>query len=412
MLKRNTSFVIISSGQPCGNPRMVKEAIALRQAGNQIKVIYCPLSPWGDAFDQELFQENHSIEWIRVGAHPIHQKRAFFWCRIRKKVWEWVYRVFGDVCDASLKSSVLFSQELRKAAVSQKAQIYIGHNLGSIGAVRAAATKFKGKACFDFEDYHRGEDVENSFHWQRVKQIEDKYIPWLNTATASSPLIREAYQTNYSEIKIKSILNVFPKPEIDHFVSSDSSCLSLFWFSQFVGWGRGFEQIIHAAAHLSPQPTITLLGNCSDQMKHELLVFSQESGFDGEKLIFKGAIPANKIPLEAAKHHIGICSEDPETLNRDLCLTNKVFTYMSSKNALLLSNTKSQERFLKENPGIGQLYNNNDIDALVRVLQCYQSDRALLEKHRVTAYQLSQETFNWENEQQKLLSFYAQLTTE
>jgi hypothetical protein len=85
---------------------------------------------------------------------------------------------------------------------------------------------------------------------------------------------------------------------------------------------------------------------------------------------------------------------------------------MSSKNALLLSSTKSQERFLKENPGIGQLYNNNDIDALVRVLQYYQSDRALLEKHRVTAYQLSQETCNWEKEQQKLLSFYAQLTME
>jgi len=58
-------IVIVSSGQPSANPRIVKEAVAFSETGYQVKVIYCSLSPWADEFDKKLFSQiKKSRLWV------------------------------------------------------------------------------------------------------------------------------------------------------------------------------------------------------------------------------------------------------------------------------------------------------------------------------------------------------------
>ena len=78
---------IVSSGQPSANPRLLKEAIAYREAGHDVTVVYCPLSAWADVYDRDIFNKYPSIKWICAGYHSKEQKALYFLGRIRQKIY-------------------------------------------------------------------------------------------------------------------------------------------------------------------------------------------------------------------------------------------------------------------------------------------------------------------------------------
>ncbi len=400
-----TKVVIITHGQICAQPRTVKQAISLSRE-YEVTVIYCPMSPWGDEFDNIIISENPQIRWVRVGAHPTENPLKFNLVRLRRKLWEIFYLLFGNKFHAALKSNVNYSQDLNIEAQKYKADLFIGHNLGSISAITNAAKNYNSKAYFDFEDFHRGEDLENSLHWKRTTEIENEFAIQLNGATAASELITEYYKNEFPSLQIETILNVFPKNNQIKFVDSEIDELKLFWFSQTIGLGRGLEFILQACAKVLPQPKITLLGNCSDEVKEKIIKLIEEVGLDKMNITFKVVVPESEIPIIASQHHIGLCTEDTMTLNRRICLTNKIFTYMLGKNALLMSNTPAQSIFFAKQLGVGQLVNLYNISEITECIQNYQDDRLLLENHRNESLRLAKETYNWEMESEKLLKFY------
>lgn len=385
---------------------MVKEAIYFCRANYEVLVIYCSLSTWGDDFDQIIIKANPQIKWINVADNSIDSYLNFLKVRIRRKFWDLFYNLFGNGFHAAIKSSALYSQELKKEAQRHNSNLFIGHNLGSIYAITTSARKWGAKVCFDFEDFHRGEDLVNSIHWRRTVEIENEFISQLNAATTASYLITDYYKKEFPDLRIETILNVFPKISQKIFVDSESYQLRLFWFSQTIGLGRGLEYVLKACAKVIPQPRVTLLGNCSNQDKSKILKVISDAGFDKNNITFASVVPDTHIPVIAMNHHIGLCTEDPMTLNRQLCLTNKIFTYMQCKNALIVSNTKAQRLFLEKNAGIGQVINLYEIDEIVDCVQKYQDNRMLLEEHRAESLRRAIEVYNWERESEKMLKFY------
>ncbi len=386
---------------------MTKEAVALYKAGFQVKVIYCPMSVWGDEFDKELFITYPEIKWISVGAHPILNKYSFLLTRIRRKIWQLFYNILGDRFDAALRASSLYSQDLEREAFKHEAHLYIGHNLGSIKAVVDSSKKYIGLSSFDFEDFHRGEDFRDSKHWKIVASIENKFVPHINFFTAASPLISEEYKKYYPNIDVLSILNVFDKLDSSVFVDSNIQQLKLFWFSQTIGKGRGLECLIGAIG-LAKNPNIylTLLGNITAEMKLYFTEIIISNGLERNQVVFKEACSLSDINKTARQHHIGICAEDPKTLNRDLCLTNKIFTYLMNKNVIVCTSTRAQVEFLKEYPDIGFEYEVDDSKTLSYILIKYYYDRALLNEQRNNGFEFSNNKLNWEIESNKLVEFY------
>ena len=133
--------VIITHGQICAQPRTVKQAISL-STKYDVTVIYCPMSPWGDQFDNTIISENPHIRWIRVGAHPTENPILYFLAKLRRKMWQNYYRIFGSSFHSALKSFSLYSQDLLNEARKHEADIIIGHNLGSIRAVIETAKNY------------------------------------------------------------------------------------------------------------------------------------------------------------------------------------------------------------------------------------------------------------------------------
>ncbi len=404
-------IILITSGQPSANPRLVKEAITLTSVGYKVKVIYCPLSPWADPFDEKLFQENPLIEWLKVGYHPVKEKWGYLYARIRQKFYKNLYTIVGNRFDIGIKSMVLFSQELESEAKRHPADLYMGHNLGAMLSVVKAAKIIKVFCSFDFEDFHRGEDVEGSTHWEKTKKIEDQYIPFLTFTTAASPLIGKEYQKLYPTLSVTVINNCFPlslSEKSEKILPQDP--LRLFWFSQTIGKNRGLETVIDAMGILGVgKITLSLLGNISSEIKKYFQSYSRGHGVKVEDILFFDPVNEKEIVKISSCHHVGLACEVPHVQNRELCLTNKVFMYLLSGNAIIFSNTKAQSNFLRQYNGIGMLYEQGDSRQLAQLLSEYLNDPSFLQEHKKESLNLAKDKFNWEVEKLKLINKYNEI---
>jgi glycosyltransferase involved in cell wall biosynthesis len=397
--------LFVTSAQVSANPRLLKEVLCLFQSGFEIKVIWCPISPWADDFDKKLFANFLNIQWIKSGYHPKVQPIGYWYARIRQKFWRSVYKLVGDRCDAAIKSLVLFSQELTSIALDNKADLYIGHNLGALPAIVKASKKFNAKSVFDFEDYHRGELEKSDLNTRVIINTENRYIPHVSSITAASPSISKAYGTVFPFQSITTINNCFPLDyAIEQIKSIPQLPLKLFWFSQYVGKRRGLETVLKAMSFFRKEEiTLTLLGSASTNIKQYFYNLLESYSLKTDQLVFLDTISEEKIASIASMHHIGLASEFAHNQNRDLCLTNKLFMYLLAGNATLATDTSAQKYFLKENQGIGSLYEQENAIDLSRVLKNYIDNPELLDIHRKNALQLGKDKYNWNIEKEQFL---------
>lgn len=398
-------IVLVSSGQPSANPRLVKEAVAYSEAGHAVTVLYCPLSPWADAYDNDLFKQHPSIKWIRAGYHATEQKALYLFARMRQKFYSVLFKAGLNHAFIAVRSMALFTQELGTQAGRIKGDVYVGHNLSALPVVVAAARKHAVKAVFDFEDFHRGEDAEGSLHWQKTTIVEDQYVPRLRYATTASPLITEAYAQLYPSTQFTTINNCFPIHYLQPAVKRDQDAvLKLFWFSQFVGKKRGLETVIEAIGVTGAgNIQLTLLGNCTEELKSYFISIAKANGLKDDQLQFLPAVAEQDISAIAATHDLGLACEVPHIINREICLTNKIFLYLLAGNAILFSNTKAQQHFYTNYPDTGSVYQYDNAIELAALLQQYLHEPELLTSQRLSSLTLGKTLFNWETEQKQLL---------
>lgn len=384
---------------------MLKEAIFLNKQGMIVYVVWCPISPWADEFDAVLFDEYIKIKWIQAGYHSKKQKYRYLYARLRKKFWQLIFALFGDQFNAGIKSIALFFQELTNAAIQIEADVYIGHNLSALPAIVKAAKKYNSKSIFDFEDFHRGEAAEGTLQKGLVKEIENKYIPLVDYITCASSAITSAYQFIFPNKHFTTINNCFSLSyAVECLQKISDKPLKLFWFSQYVGKQRGLQTVIKAMSHFkSDEITLTLLGKATDEIKEYFYALLDEVGLIKSQVAFLDPVKESDIVKIASVRHIGLAAEYVHNENRDLCLTNKLFMYMLAGNAILMTNTKSQQLFYEENSNIGLLYEQENVSSMVIALQYYLDNPHILEAHREKSFQLAKSKYNWDLEKSKFL---------
>jgi glycosyltransferase involved in cell wall biosynthesis len=400
-------IVIITSGQPSANPRVVKEATAFNASGYKVTVIYVPLSPWANQFDKELFKKNKNIDWMCVGYDLKKDPVKFIFIRIRRKIFEWAFQYFTQFSKSYENAYIHYAPELKRKARKVRGDIYIAHNLGALPAAVQAAAKWKVPVGFDAEDYHRGETSEGS-PYKLAAKIEDQYIPDVNYLSAASPLIEKAYSRLYPEIKTVTVNNTFGRKYIQPVKQEDTTELRLFWFSQIVGIDRGIETVIQAL-NLLPACKISLhiLGNSTSAFRNHLRKLSSNP----QSIFFLDPVAPDEIFKISAQFDAGLATEVPHSENRKFCLTNKLFTYLLAGNCILASDTPAQKKFMHQNPGIGILFKYNDSKQLSTAIRKLYQDRQLLNQYKKNSHFLA-EQLNWENEFVKLSNIVEELMCE
>jgi glycosyltransferase involved in cell wall biosynthesis len=399
---QSKTIVLVSSGQPSLNPRLVKEADSLAEAGYKVKVLYAYWNEWGTKMDAGLLPSK-KWEGICTGGSPHQTPLLYLLSRVIHKfsllaVKKAGIRYFSDFAIA--RSSYF----LIRGAKRHKADLYIGHNLGALPAIAKAAKKYQTPCGFDAEDLHRYE-ASNDDHDQDVilkTYIENKYIPQTNYLSASSAQIADAYHQIFPEKQPIVLLNVFSaKAEIKPPQPNTSKSVKLFWFSQVIGPSRGIEDAVKALQILKGHNfELHLLGYHSA----ETINFIDELNGGVAEIYYHHPLTPDALFEFASQFDIGLALETGFSRNNDFALSNKIFTYMQAGLAVVASDTTAQSALLMQYPSIGEIYQKGDAQSLANVLSGYYKNRNKLFKSRDESFRLAKETLNWNNESKKFLS--------
>jgi len=400
------SIVLITTGQPSTNPRLVKEADLLQKAGFRVIVLYCFWSDWALKTDKEVLSAK---KWtsILVGGTPENQSILYFFSRLRTKLFRSLSALIGNRSMLAERILCRCYPELLRKARSLQADLYIAHNLGALPVAVNAAKYHGAKIGFDAEDFHRGElSNAHSLDSLLIKYLEDQYIPQVDYLSVASPLIGEAYLSLFPRTRPVVINNVFPLDQLIERIPDSSSrkTVKLFWFSQTVGKNRGIEEIIQAMGMLKQYPLqLVLLGYCSDSTKTHFKYVADQCSVHHEQISFLEPVVPGQIVQLAAQCDIGLALEQKVSLNREICLTNKIFTYLLAGNAIIASDTKAQVAFMNRYPTLGKTYTIGNVEMLAAQVRFFAENRSYLQLCRTEAWQLAKNELNWDVEQQKFL---------
>jgi len=382
----------------------VKEAISLAAHGYEVTVLYCFWVQWAVEFDQKIIQENPQITWIETGGNPNSNPITYYSSRIKNKLFRKLSQYFPQSLFFAKRTEMRAYSESLQYAKRSKADLFIAHNLGALGVAADASKATHSTFGFDAEDFHRGQVAENSADFKRVKLIEDALFPEASYLTAASPLIASAYESLYNK-EVHLFNNVFPIKFLSQKNNEINKPISLFWFSQTVGKGRGLEDVLVALRPFTANDySLTILGKADEAIKNELRELNTKDNLNPIKIDFINPVAPEEIFEIASRYDIGLAIETLGEYNRNICLTNKIFTYLMAGNAIIFSNTLAQNLFFTENDNIGMIYQSGEVNCLIEVLKNYSVNYELLKMQKINSINLAKERMNWDYEQVKFLS--------
>jgi peptidoglycan/xylan/chitin deacetylase (PgdA/CDA1 family)/glycosyltransferase involved in cell wall biosynthesis len=399
---------MITSEQLSTNPRLVKEADALANAGYDVRVVACQWMDWPRQEDAKLLaSRNWRCEIVNYSRESF--PKLFWASRVRHYS---ARRLAATLVrkDAVIQRAIgRVVPEIVRMATKEPADLIIGHNLAGLPAAVISARHLNTRAAFDAEDLHSAmwlyENGSSSID-RMAQQAEQRFLPQCAYVTAASPLIAEGYAKRLHIPLPTTILNVFPLADRPHkFRPHDPKApVTLYWFSQVIGARRGLEDIIRAMGLCgSKNIELHLRGQWQSGYETELRACAHSAHLRPEQIISHGLGSPDDMIRISSDYDIGLALEQPVSENRDICLTNKICTYLLAGNAVVASGTRGQKELMKQIPGSGLCYEIDDVHALAAQLREWERDRDSLERTRRRAWRFGEENYNWEIEQKKFL---------
>lgn len=394
--------LFVTNANMACNPRCHKEVKALVGHGYSVSVMKFDIRNWSADYESAIESSLPQVKWIKLDTG---NKSKFRWiaASLVSKLAGVIKGFFNNnialISYKLDKRSWLLSNKLQKIAAQY--DLLIAHNPGAFYPVYNAATKSSVPYAIDVEDYHPGE-YRDALLQQGTKQLMQETLKDATYISAAAPLILKHTITDVEGIAPKSLVinNVFPielQPTFQELPINDGGPIKLVWFSQNVGLDRGLDDVVNAMNLLADFPIqLTLIGNCSEDIKRTIVSVLNNTK---HTIIFKSPLPEQQLMQEVAQHHIGLALEASPNLNRRICLTNKLFTYLLCGNAIIASDTEAQVQFMEKHDTVGETYSSGNASQLAALISSYYTDKRQLHDNRLNAYRLAGEEMNWEKEQ-------------
>ena len=395
---------IVTPGQIGSNPRVVKEAQALHEAGHEVSVIATRQLDVVEPRDDNVMQR---IPW-RLERIDLRSGLRWRLLRAAQNSARCTHTMTGLARFADVGLSA-YTRPLRRAALATPADLYVAHYPAALPAVAAAARAYHASYAYDAEDFHLGDwpdDPAYDIERRLVRDIEMRHLPGCAYVTAAAPGIAEAYAEAYGIQRPQVVLNAFPLGHASARPTPRGSAQpgpSLYWFSQTIGADRGLECAVRAIGLAKLRPHLYLRGTPAAGYAEELSCLARKAGADGRVHILPPDVP-DKMEKLAAVHDVGLVAETGYNASRRLCLTNKLFSFLLAGIPPLMSDTPAHRAFAAEAGVTDLLYPIDDPMALAALIDRLLGDANGLAASRTQAWRLGQERYNWERERRALLA--------
>lgn len=404
-MKKKQTICLVSPGHLSTNPRLVKEATALNNAGFNVRIVCGQYSRMANKLDKSIATECWDItrvRWGRFESDPVTHLRQ----KLTQLIASSFFRAGITTADVADFAHAVATADLSRAVcASPRADLYIAHYVAALPAAARAAKKFDALFAFDAEDYHLGDlsdDPENDHAKSLIRSIESRYLPSASYVSAASPLIGLKYKETYGITCPTTILNVFPRPELPNSIEPLERGPSMYWFSQTIGPDRGLELAVEAVAMSRSRPHFFIRGNPVDGYAEHLQQMAASVGIEGH-LHFLPLCEPNQLERMGAAFDIGFVGEQSHTLNRQIALTNKLFSYITSGIPIVASDIPAHQEISQRFAHAMKLFNSASPRSLADCIDGYLLNPKALLEAKARACSLAQSVFNWELEEQKLI---------
>lgn len=398
---------LVTSGHVSSTPRLVKNADALSAAGLRVHVVALAGYPPNERLDQPILRR---AAWSHQALGPSRG-----WGRLVGRSSQAALRALGAVRPP--RSPLLAARahharagQLARAAASVNARFYLGHCLAALPAVAHAARVAGVGFGFDLEDFHDAETKEAladplERHLRRV--IQAHFLPQCRPLFCASPLIAQAYKEAYG-VDAVPVLNVFPLWQAPERPSeppapTDEHPAVLYWFSQTVGPGRGLEQIVKVLGAMKVPVRLELRGYAAPSYRAALQALAERHGLRRRIVFLEPGAPEEMARL-AAPASLGLSIEESLPMNRDICLTNKVFVYLLAGIPQVLSPTRAQTAIARSLGDAAILAALDNPAQAAAALDRMLGDPERMARARRTAAALARSTYCWDVEQAIVVS--------
>jgi len=406
--QREQQVVILTGSHLCHNPRVQKEAATLARAGYRVKVL-------GGWVDPGLKQRDEALagvlpfEFIPVqdltgrGVSDIRH-------RATRKLGAAAYRGFG--LGNSWQLGAAYPALRRAASRHGTADLYIAHSEQAL----AVATELRARGrrvAVDMEDWFSEDLLPEARRNRPVELLRRLEVELLTTGAFTSCPSRAMSRVLAEEFGCPPptvIYNGFPWAEralLDGRIKDRAGCrdLSIHWFSQAIGPGRGLEDLL-AALPLLIHPTVVHLRG------------TPVAGFDTwlaervprtwrDRVFVHGIVPNAELLSRIAEHDIGYAGEMRHCHSRDLTVTNKILQYLLAGLAVVASDTEGQREVAEQAGEAVLLFPSGNPQALAARLDEFLGAPERLARAKAAALKAAQESFCWERQEPMLLDAVA-----
>lgn len=410
---------LITPGHLSKNPRLVKEADALVEAGYDVHVIAGNYHPWGHDADEQYEDRAWSLEYVAYGPLASTLQRVYLGGRKRAA------EVLADILPIegvgiNLRAYHWAIPEFTRRARATEADLFIAHNLSALPAAARAATEHTARLGFDAEDFHRGQFQKGELETLKARLtrwLEETYLPQCDYVTAASPGIASAYSEALGIEEPTTILNVFPRDEESGHTPPEElhdehpgTGISLYWYSQTIGPDRGLEMVVRAMGKIAngdadtPQLTLSLRGGWADGYEDELRSLAHSLGLEDSQIRHLRRAPPEQLIERASQHDVGLALEQAQSRNRDLCITNKIFAYLQAGIPVLATDTIGQRFVHRHAPDAVALCPLEDVRALAQKILEWGCSSEKRSHAADVARRAAESRFNWGVEKESFLS--------
>jgi glycogen synthase len=368
-------LMIVMSGV-ADDARVVREALALRDAGHQVEILGDRRPPWAPP------PEGVRVTWVRAEQAMSGSSRAAVprWMR-------WLL-----LPEHRRRQQLAFARAVLRAEIRAPDVVH-AHDLSALAVAHTLSERYGSALVYDAHECWTGRRLEGRptpvARW-RDRRREQR----LGTAAAAvltvGPALARWLEATYGWPDVTVVANTFPRRSPPGRVPASPTGLL---YAGRLDRKRDLETVLRAAPR-SPLP-IEVMGGGDDAVAAEL----RAGG-----LMVRRPVPIDDVDEHYRRTGIALVTLDDRSLNHRLALPNKVFHATRAGVPVVAADLPELRRVVHEY-GLGATYRPGDVDsllkAIVAVIDGYDGYRAAVtEAGRV---------LTWERDAQRLRDVYARI---
>jgi hypothetical protein len=155
---------------------------------------------------------------------------------------------------------------------------------------------------------------------------------------------------------------------------------------------------------LAPHPIeLHLRGRWQGTYETALRRLAATAGVSQDRIVSHDPAMPDEMVRLASAYDVGLALEPPVSVNNDILLSNKIFTYVLAGNAVLATRTRGQSQLMSDLADAAAWCDAGRPESLASALRLWLEHRDALSAARVAAWRLGDARFNWDTEKARFL---------